>query len=123
MASDAWQQIRTAVAGIWHGAHPGKEKYIATQLEETREELIRAREAQDTDTEKALVSNWQLQLQRLLQQGPGYEGELLEVLNRVILPVLNEAERARVISVAQKAEASGSARIYQAGGNQNIYER
>ncbi|MGW4796451.1 hypothetical protein ACWEPC_28920 [Nonomuraea sp. NPDC004297] len=49
--------------------------------------------------------------------------EIQRVLDEVLRPTLDEAERARVGSLVMKARASGHGRVYQAGRDQHINER
>ncbi|WP_237109899.1 hypothetical protein [Nonomuraea sp. MG754425] len=85
--------------------------------------MLEARAEGDEDTERALAGSWQLRLRQLLRADPSMAAEIQRVLDEVLRPTLDEAERARVGSLVMKARASGPGRVYQADRDQHINER
>jgi hypothetical protein len=122
MATDAWQTARSAVVRLWRRVHPGRAEVIEGELAEVREEVLQAREVSDSAAEQELAAEWQRRLKRLLQADPGLEGELRQILDNELVPLLPSAERSQVSSILMKATASGNARIYQAGHDLHITE-
>jgi hypothetical protein len=90
IATSTWQQVREAVTGVWRRVHPGQEAGgIGTELDDLREQVLQARRAGDTGTERALEGAWQLRLQQLLLRAdPALAGELRRVLDQVLTPAL-----------------------------------
>ncbi|MFG2349646.1 hypothetical protein [Streptomyces phaeochromogenes] len=122
MATDAWQQARSSALALWRRVHPQRVPAIEEELAEVRAEVLAAREAGDTEAEAGLAADWQRRLRRLLHDDPSLADELRRVLEAELTPLLPTAEAARIATVEMHARASGSARIYQAAGNQTINE-
>ncbi|MFF2250347.1 hypothetical protein [Streptomyces sp. NPDC058142] len=122
MATDAWQQARSSAVALWRRVHPQRVPAIEEELAEVRAEVLAARETGDTEAEAGLVADWQRRLRRLLRDDPALAGELRRVLDEELSPLLSNVEAARIANVEMHARASGSARIYQAAGNQSINE-
>jgi hypothetical protein len=82
IATDAWQQVREAVTGLWRRVHPRREDDgIGAELDELREQVLGARRDGDASTERALEGVWQVRLQQLLRADPALAGELRRVLD------------------------------------------
>jgi hypothetical protein len=126
MATDSWQQARSAIAGLWRRAHPERVAAVEGELAEVRTEVLAARENGDRPGEQDLITEWGRKLQRLLAAAngsdPGLEAELRRVLDQQLTPLLPPADQARVTQVTLNATASGQGRIYQAGRDQHITE-
>ncbi|MGX1127999.1 transketolase [Streptomyces glaucescens] len=124
MASDAWQQTRISVVSWWRRVRSAQEaEGVGQELVEVRTEVLAAREAGDTDTERALAGTWQVRLQQMLREDPALEHELRRLLEGELTPVLPADEEARIKSLLMKATASGHGRVYQAGRDQHISDR
>jgi len=119
MATDAWQQARTAVVAWWRKAHPGRADTVGAALDTTRAQVLAARERGDEDTEQALAGTWRLRLQ-LLDQDPAAGPGLQRLLEEHLTPALPAAEQARVQQIIIKARAGDQARQYIAGHDQHI---
>jgi hypothetical protein len=126
MATDAWQQARSAITQLWRRVHPERVAAIVGELAEVRGEVLAAREVGDGQAEQDLTADWARKLQRLLASGgssdPGLTGELRRVLDEELSPLLPPAEQARISQITMTATASGHGRIYQAGRDQRITE-
>ncbi|MFD7104968.1 hypothetical protein [Streptomyces celluloflavus] len=120
MATDGWQQAQDAVATWWRRIRPDRADSVGGELDTLRTQVLAARDDADENTERALAGIWQLRLQQLLQGDPALATELQQLLNDHLAPTLPPDERAQIGSVAMKAEARDSARIYMAGRDQHI---
>lgn len=123
-ATDSWQQVHDAIAGLWHRARlrrqaveipGGSEEEISSDLTVLREQVLQARRNDDAATERALEGAWQLKLQQLLEDDPSLAAELKEVLDRVLAPALTSAEQSRVRSIVMHATSRDSSTMYQIG--------
>jgi hypothetical protein len=120
MATDAWQQARTAVVAWWRKAHPGRADTVEAELETARAQVLVARERGDEDTEQALAATWRLRLQEMLDQDPAAGPGLRHLLEEHLTPALPTAEQSRVQQIIIKAQARDQARQYVAGRDQHI---
>jgi len=116
VATDTWQQVRDAVTGLWRRVHPQQADGIGAELDVLREDIVAARQAGDTDTERDLEGAWRVKLQLLLRADPNLAEELQRVLDEVLIPALAPAEQARVQTIIT-GTASGNAHLSQAGGD------
>lgn len=114
VATDAWQQAKDAVAGLWRRARPQQAASIDTELDSLREEILQARRDGDADTEHALEGAWQVKMHQLLRQDPALAAELQRILDTVLTPALAETDQARVQTIIT-GTASGTAHLTQAG--------
>jgi hypothetical protein len=120
MATDAWQQARTAVVDWWRKAHPEQATTVGAELDSARAQILAARERGDEDTEQALTGIWRLRLQQLLQEEPAVGRGLQRLLKEHLTPALPAAEQARVQQIIINAQARDQARQYIAGRDQHI---
>ena len=121
MATDVWQQARTAIAGLWRRA--GSADAVEHELADLRSQVLAARADGDEETEQALAGAWRLHLRELLRQDPSLADELRRVLDEELLPVLAESDRAQTRTILMHGTASGHGRVYQSAGDQHINER
>ncbi|MET8560851.1 hypothetical protein ABZV75_09690 [Streptomyces flaveolus] len=120
MATDAWQQVRTTAVALWRRALPESSTAVDAELAQVREEVVAARNGDDQQAEADLAQEWELRLARLLRQAPELAEELRRLLDNEWLPLLAAADRERAAGIRMTANASGQARIYQAGRDQHI---
>ncbi|MDP9950259.1 MULTISPECIES: hypothetical protein [Streptomyces] len=113
MATDAWERARDGVVTLWQRARPERADAVAAELTHTRDDLTA-----DSGVGEELAAEWQGRIRRLLTERPEVAADL-----RALLDELAPGERAVAPTVAQRATASGSARVYQAGRDQHITER
>lgn len=116
MTTDAWNRTREGMTRLWRSRQPHRAAAVAAELEATREDALAAGEAGDHETLTELQLEWQGRLRRLLAAQPGAAVELRALLGEL-------GPRAAGPSITQHADASGRARIYQAGRDQHIAER
>ena len=120
IATDAWQQVREVVAGLWRRVHPRREDDdIGAELDELRERVLAARRDADADTEQALEGTWQVRLQQLLRADPDLAAELRRVLDQVLTPALTPAEQARVGTIIMTGSSHDSSTFTQIGTQVN----
>jgi hypothetical protein len=116
IATDAWQQVREAVTGLWRRVQPRREDdAIGAELDELREQVLVARRGGDADTERALEGAWQVRLAQLLRADPALAAELRQVLDQVLTPTLTTAEQARVGTIIMTGSSHDSSRFTQIG--------
>ncbi|MFI1191008.1 hypothetical protein [Streptomyces californicus] len=113
MATDAWERTRDGVVALWRRARPDRADTVAAELKHTRADL-----AADATAEEELAAEWQGRIRRLLTERPQVAADL-----RALLDELAPGGAPAASTVAQRATASGSARVYQAGRDQHITER
>jgi hypothetical protein len=123
IATDAWEQVRGALTGLWRRVHPQQTADgVGTELDGLREQVLVARRADDTGTVKALEGAWQLRLQELLRADPALAVELQRVLEEVLTPALTPAERTRIGTIIMTGSSHDSSTFTQIG-NQTSYKR
>ncbi|MBF8190206.1 hypothetical protein ITP53_31670 [Nonomuraea sp. K274] len=114
MATDAWQQARTAVVALWRRFHPEQAGPLEAELAEVRAQVLAARLDGDTDTEEALAGAWRLRLAQLLRQSPEAGAELRRLLDERLTPA------AAPRTIEMNATAHDESRVYQSGGDMHI---
>jgi hypothetical protein len=120
MATDAWQQVRTAVVGWWRRVRPAQAGQVETDLETDRAQLLAARERRDEDMQQALEGAWRLRLDRLVAGDSSLTGDLRLLLENHIQPLLRAGEQTQIGPIAMRAEARGNAHVNMAGRDQYI---
>ncbi|MFI8351169.1 hypothetical protein [Streptomyces sp. NPDC085596] len=117
LTTEVWQQARDGIASLWRRSQPERADAITAELDATRDELVAARDSSDAGTPSELGAEWQGRIRRLLVAHPEAADGL-----RTLLAELAPATPVTP-SVTQHATASGYARVYQAGRDQNFNER
>lgn len=121
LATEAWEQVKVAVGGLWRRVHPERAETVEAELAESRTEVIAAQEAGNEQAEQALVDEWQARLRRLATADPQLADELRRVVAQ-LRPLLPEtAPQSTTITI--QATASGRARVNQAGHDLHVTER
>ncbi|MFF2806365.1 hypothetical protein ACFVT2_04120 [Streptomyces sp. NPDC058000] len=118
MTTEAWQHTREGFTRLWQRLQPDRAQNISNELEASREEVLRARSADDQEMLGELRLQWEGYLRRLLLAHP----EAVEDLRRLLDEVSPEPAPCAA-PVTQHGTASGRARIYQAGRDMHINER
>jgi hypothetical protein len=117
LTTEAWQSVREGFASLWRRAQPDRADAISAELDATRSDLLTAQADGDIDSREELGAEWQGRVRRLLVTHPEEMEALRTLLNEL-------ATHAPVVpSVTQHATASGQARVYQAGRDQNFGQR
>ncbi|MGW3571540.1 hypothetical protein ACWDSL_48000 [Streptomyces sp. NPDC000941] len=125
MATDAWQRARERIVALWRRAQPDRADGIDGELETTHDDLLAARDADDSENEETrreLGEEWAGRMRRFLVAHPEVVEELRRILDE-LSPALPGNDQAMNTTIHMRAEASGSGRVYQAGRDQHITER
>ncbi|WP_420033311.1 hypothetical protein ACN2WE_12245 [Streptomyces sp. cg28] len=117
LTTEAWQRARDGIASLWRRAEPDRAEGISAELDVTRADLLAAQAGGDLESRDELDTEWRGRIRRLLVTHPE-EAEALRTLIDELQP-LAPADT----SVSQHATASGHARVYQAGRDQNFNQR
>lgn len=115
MTTDAWHRTREGIAQLWRRAQPHRAEAVVAELDVTREDALAAAEARDEETLGELGLEWQGRLRRLLTAQPDAAADLRRLLDE-LEPSASTGPAVKVIN--QHATASGRARVYQAGRDQ-----
>jgi tetratricopeptide (TPR) repeat protein len=118
MATDTWKEAKAAVLALWHRVRPGREGEADAELERLRERVITALQARQPGTGQALEGIWQGRLQELLLDDPGLAGQLQEVLDGVLVPMLVPAERSRISQMIMTGSVGDGGTVNQVAGDQ-----
>lgn len=121
MATDAWQQSRTAVVAWWHKNHLERARDISRELDSTYSQAMAAGHSGDEDVRQALTDAWRLRFQQLIDADPSVRQELRRLLDEHLAPALPPAEQTQVRQVIH-LHAQDQARQYVAGRDQHIIE-
>jgi hypothetical protein len=119
VTTDAWQQVKQVVTGLWRRIHPGRADQVGGDLDELRAQVLRARADGDAGTEQALEGAWQLRLQELLREDPALAADLRQVLDRVLAPALPAAGQARIGTILMTGTSRDSSTFNQIGSQVN----
>ncbi|WNO64006.1 hypothetical protein RPQ02_09470 [Streptomyces sp. AM2-3-1] len=117
LTTEAWQRARDGITSLWRRAEPGRAEGISAELDVTRTDLLAAQADGDLESRDELGTEWQGRIRRLLVTHPE-EAEALRTLINELQPLAPA-----LTSVSQHATASGHARVYQAGRDQNFNQR
>lgn len=121
LATDAWVQAREGVVTLWRRFRPAHADEVTLALDETREEVLAARQSGDTQGETDLARDWERRLRRILEADPAVAEQLQQILDEVC-GTLPEAEQPTLGPVFH-TRVSGHGRAYNAGRDQHITER
>ncbi len=119
LATAAWEQAKSAVGGLWRRAHPERAKTVQAELEDSRTEVLAARQAGDEQVEQDLVGEWHGRLRRLVAADP----QLVDDLRRVVAELrsaLADADPPQVTATTMQATAFGNSRVNQAGRDLHV---
>src|SRR5450432_3483301 len=89
MATDTWRQARTSVVTLCRRLRPSRQaEAVEAELDVLHQQLHAVREQDRPDLEQALAETWQDRLQELLAQDPAVAGELRQILQQTLTPML-----------------------------------
>ncbi|MFJ7056987.1 hypothetical protein ACK8N7_11710 [Streptomyces griseobrunneus] len=109
LATDAWSGARNGVLALWRRVRPDDEEQVAAQLDTSRRDLLDARSDGDEEAEREVALEWRGRVRRLLVAHPELAAELRALLTELA------PDAPAAVTVTQRATASGSSRVYQAG--------
>ena len=113
MATDAWAQAKRSVAALFGQSRPEAGPQVEDELEESRRELIAARNRGDDQTEEELVSQWQGRLRRLLAADPHIVTAFQAVMDELGTAASQFSVQTENITI--RGKATGHGRVYQQG--------
>ncbi len=119
LATAAWERATSAVGGLWRQVHPERAQTVQAELEDSRAEVLAAREVGDEQVEQALVGEWQGRLRRLVVADP----QLMDELRRMVAelrPVLADADPPQHTTISMRATTFDTSRVNQAGRDLHI---
>ncbi len=122
LTTAAWGQAKSAVGDLWRRAHPERAETVQVELEESRTEVLAARQIGDEQVEQALVGEWHSRLRRLLAADPQLADELRRVVAE-LRSALADADPSRDTTITMQATTFGSSRVNQAGRDLHITTR
>jgi hypothetical protein len=122
LATAAWEQAASAVGRLWRRVHPERAETVQAELEESRTEVLAARQAGDEQVEQALVGEWQGRLRRLVAADPQLEDELRQVVAE-LRSVLADTDPPQNTTITMQATTFGKSRVNQAGRDLHITTR
>jgi len=102
VTTDAWEAARRGFARLLGRGNPKQEQLAEQRLEETRQQLAAAEDADLEQARSALAERWAGRLADLLEEDPGVEEEL-----RTLVQEIRAALPAAVVSAADNAVAAG----------------
>ncbi len=112
LATDAWQQVRTLVARLWH--HPDQTAAVDGELVAARALLLDPAHEEDGSD---LLAAWRLRFRQLLAADGAAAQALAEVVAEL---TAGPGEERAARHTQMRATASGNSRVYQSGGDMNI---
>lgn len=122
MATDSWQQARTAMVALWRRFRPDQADTVDMELAQLRSRMLEARASHDSDTERSLAETWQSRMEQLVQQDPEFAAGLRLVLDESLNSAPAEGDQQRVGSIVMNATAHDQGRVYQSARDMHIDE-
>lgn len=119
LATAAWERVSNAVVGLWRRVHPERAQTVAEELAESRVEVLVARQAGDEQAERALVTEWDNRLRRLVVADPRVVDELARVVAE-LRSALADADAGHGSTIMMRATAFGASRVNQAGRDLHV---
>lgn len=104
MATDGWQQTRTAITTWWHKNHPQRAKDLSQELDNTYARAMEARHGGDEDLRRSLTDEWRQRFQQLIDINPNARQELSQLLDDHLTPTLSPAEQTQVRQIILYAQ-------------------
>lgn len=102
LTTDAWTQVKKEVAGLWRRFRPHHATAVADDLDAARTEALAAAQTGDDTVARALTTEWQARLQRLLAADAGAAAELA----RVVATMASALERATAAAQPQQGNVT-----------------
>jgi hypothetical protein len=104
---------------LWRRVHPERAQTVQAELEDSRAEVLAARQGGDEQVEQALVSEWQGRLRRLVASDPQLADELRRMVAE-LRPMLADADPPQHTTITMQATTFGTSRVNQAGRDLHI---
>ncbi|MFF2625625.1 hypothetical protein ACFVUN_07610 [Kitasatospora griseola] len=118
LATDAWEGAKSAVTGAWRRLRPERAESISQELDDSREDVLRARAAGTEDeTLASLAGDWESRFRRLIGDDPALAAEIRRVLDEELAPALPPEQRPAAGGTVFHATVTRG-NVYQAGRDQ-----
>lgn len=108
MATEAWQEARAAIVGLWRRQRPQQAGRVAEDLDDAQSTVRQAREGGDHQAEAAVLAEWEGRLRALLALQPAAAADLARAVER-----LQPLSTTRSSADSMRANARDTAKIYQ----------
>ncbi|MFD8480402.1 hypothetical protein [Kitasatospora sp. NPDC059673] len=123
LATDAWEGAKSAVTGAWRRLRPERAESISQELDDTREDLLRARAAGTEDeTLASLAGDWESRFRRLIGDNPALAAEIRRVLDEELTPALPPEQRPAAGGTTVFHATVTGGNVYQAGRDQVFHQ-
>jgi hypothetical protein len=119
LATATWEQAKSAVGGLWRRVHPERAETVQAELEETRAEVLAARQVGDEQVEQVLAKEWQGRLRRLVTADPHLVDDLRHVVTQ-LGSALADTNLPQGTVISMQATTFGNGRVNQAGRDLHI---
>ncbi len=119
LATEGWDQAKTAILGLWRRVHPERVETVQAELEDSRAEVLAAREIGDEQVEQVLMGEWQGRLRHLVAADPQLADELRRVVAE-LRSALADDDPPRGAATSMQATAFGNSGVYQAGRDLHV---
>ncbi|MTE21250.1 hypothetical protein F0L17_19445 [Streptomyces sp. TRM43335] len=116
MLTDAWEQARDRMVGVWRRFRPEQADSVSGQLDASADDLAQARQADDGEAEDEIRGEWSGRIRRLVRDEP----EAADVLREFVRQYASRTADAGGTTVVQNAHATGKSRVYQAGRDMTV---
>ena len=83
MATEAWQEARAAIVGLWRRQRPQQAGRVAEDLDDAQSTVRQAREGGDHQAEAAVLAEWEGRLRALLALQPAAAADLARAVERL----------------------------------------
>jgi hypothetical protein len=118
VATDNWQQARTALVRLWRRKDPGETTAISHEIDATRISVLAARDSDDDAAEERLAAQWHRRFSALVGKSPETSAELQDVLDEDLSPLLSSPEQDHIFTVGQHIQAGRD--TYVAGRDMTV---
>ena len=119
MATDTWQEARSAVVALWQRVRPSRQDdSVEEDLDALRVRVLSAGQESRPEIERALMSVWQGRIEELLLDHPEHAVQLRRVLDQTLTPMLAPAECKRVGQIIMTGTSHDASTFSQVAGNQ-----
>jgi hypothetical protein len=119
LATTAWEQAKSAIGGLWRRTHPERVETVQAELEDSRTEVLAARQVGNDQVEQALVDEWHGRLRRLVAADPQLVNDLRGVVAQ-LRSALADADSQEGATITMRATTFGNSRVNQAGRDLHV---
>ncbi|GAA4603433.1 hypothetical protein BJY16_004613 [Actinoplanes octamycinicus] len=118
MATDAWRQARSLLAGVWRRNLPDQAGRLEQDLDGADRIVAVARQGGADAVEDAVRTDWRRRITDFLAENPDARDDLREALRQMPEPPRQESNR----TTFMYSRVQDFGRNYQTAGNMEIHE-